>query len=127
METEKRKRSNDGEAEGQKTRVKEDGGDQTVEQTETATEEEVEEFFAILRRMNEVKRYFGKRKGDEGEGATKKKGEIWKPSIQWEKVDVNNIKGREKRFAEAVQENHVVPVTLDLNAEPEPELDPEPI
>ncbi|KAJ4972982.1 hypothetical protein NE237_006156 [Protea cynaroides] len=78
--------------------------------------------------IHEVERYFGKRKMIEGEGATKKKGEIWKPSFQFEdfeEMNVNNIKGREKRFDEAVADNHLVPVVLDLNAEPEPEPEPE--
>ncbi|KAJ4972615.1 hypothetical protein NE237_005789 [Protea cynaroides] len=124
MEMEMRKRSDEGKAEGRKKRVKEEKGEQPVEEMEKATEEEVEEFYAILRRIHQVQRYFGKRKGGEGEGATKKKGGIWKPSFQWEdfeEVNVNNIKGREKSFAETVEENLVVPVALDLNAEPEPE------
>ncbi|KAJ4961230.1 hypothetical protein NE237_021140 [Protea cynaroides] len=147
MEMEKRKRSQNGDSEGRRTRAKEDKGDLTADKKETttttatatATEEEVEEFFAILRRVHEVVRYFGKGKnGGGGEGVGKNGlGRGWNPSFQWEDFEdvqgnphVNNgvvsdhnnkIKRREKKDVEAVEENIVVsgPGILDLNAEPD--------
>ncbi|XP_042499736.1 protein NIM1-INTERACTING 2 [Macadamia integrifolia] len=139
MEMEKRKRSHNGEVDGRRTRAKEGKGDLTADQAETettgtATEEEVEEFFAILRRVREVVRYFGKGKNGGGEEEMKRgSGKGWNPSFQWEdfedvqgkqcdgvvsdKNKDSKIKGRggEKRDVEAVEENLV----LDLNAEPE--------
>ncbi|XP_043694372.1 protein NEGATIVE REGULATOR OF RESISTANCE [Telopea speciosissima] len=139
MEMEKRKRSDYGEVDGRRTKVKEDHeGDlraeeqvatevETEAETETATEEEVEEFYTIIRRVHEVVRYFGgKRKGSEGEETAKKKGGSWTPSFRWEDfeevMDVN-VKGKKtkKIDGEAVEEeSHVVSVSLDLNVEPEP-------
>lgn len=58
MEGAKRKRGDEGESERKKGKeIREDNGGQT------ATEEEVEEFFAILRRIRVAVKYFEKRNG----------------------------------------------------------------
>ncbi|XWS50719.1 hypothetical protein CRYUN_Cryun12cG0111100 [Craigia yunnanensis] len=105
MEKEKRKRSEKECKEGVVMEKK-------VRKEEEASEKEVEEFYAILRRMRAVVKYFDK--GGAGEG--------WRAAVEGvgavvvadddAKNGIYNDKGRE-----AVEENGV----LDLNAAPEEE------
>ncbi|XVE58767.1 hypothetical protein DITRI_Ditri04bG0195700 [Diplodiscus trichospermus] len=115
MEKEKRKR---GEKESKEGLVMEKKQHKKVRKEEEVSEKEVEEFFAILRRMKAVVKYF--EKGAAGEG--------WRAAVEAErpvvednddddavKDDIDNDK-----TGEAVEENGV----FDLNAAPDEEEDP---
>ncbi|XP_019054241.1 PREDICTED: protein NEGATIVE REGULATOR OF RESISTANCE-like [Nelumbo nucifera] len=116
MESDNRKRQENGEVEFEerRTKAREDnsnGGKQT------ATESEVEEFYAILRRIHDAVKYFQKKQNNKNgvEGhREKEKAPRWRPEFEWE--DFEEVKVREKR-GEGVEEenNHMV---LDLNADP---------
>nr|DAD35335.1 TPA_asm: hypothetical protein HUJ06_005975 [Nelumbo nucifera] len=101
MDSDKRKRQENGGVEDRRTRAREDdngGGKQT------ATEGEVEEFFAILRRIRDAVKY-----RDKG----KKNHDAWRPRFEWEDFEEVKVKVKEKKD-ERVEEN----VVLDLNADP---------
>lgn len=76
MDTERRKRPANGCDNGRRSRPRE--GDVTP----GATEEEVEEFFAILRRMHAAGKHF-KRNNGNGLEITEK-GVRWRPEFEWE-------------------------------------------
>ncbi|KDP29399.1 hypothetical protein JCGZ_18320 [Jatropha curcas] len=98
MEAEKRKREDDGERKRSK-------GKRALNQRETAaTEEEVEEFFAILRRIRVAVKYFEKNDGKR-----------WEPSF--EKEDFEEVNGDiepKRKEEDCVDEN----TGLDLNSDP---------
>ncbi|KAH8487216.1 hypothetical protein H0E87_025976 [Populus deltoides] len=116
---EKRKRGDKESEQGRKRKVR--GGEGKEEVVTVATEEEVEEFFAILRRMQEAAKYFGK---SSGEG--------WRAAVEAEVVKVidgggNNEEenmiqssGAEEVAAVVEEEENGV---LDLNATPVAESD----
>ncbi|KAL7223253.1 hypothetical protein ACSBR1_024835 [Camellia fascicularis] len=77
-------------------------------------EEEVEEFFAILRRMHVAVKYFENVGGD---GVRKVKGR-WGAALETEvKAAADGVKAAEESVVNGVRENGV----LDLNAVPEAE------
>ncbi|KAI7979120.1 hypothetical protein ACSBR2_006164 [Camellia fascicularis] len=110
METEKRKRTDDGELDGKKTRVREDNGWLTV----TEDDDDVEEFYAILQRIQVAVKYFQKGNGEYGRRELTANGsKSWSPSFEpadFKKVD--GVKG-----PNGVEED----TGLDLNADPEGE------
>ena len=116
-ESEKRKKvDGDGAVTGRKKKSREDNRDSTV----GAPEEEVEEFFAILRRIHEAVSYFKK---DEAIGDGRKltdEGSRLRTMLESVGVDeANGVKGEVRRDrVEGVEEN----LGLDLNAEPGPEF-----
>ncbi|KAL7223254.1 hypothetical protein ACSBR1_024836 [Camellia fascicularis] len=78
------------------------------------TEEEVEEFFAILRRMHVAVKYFENSGGD---GVRKVKGR-WGEALEAEVIAAaDGVKAAEESVVNGVRENGV----LDLNAVPEAE------
>lgn len=108
MDMEKRKRSG----------VNNDGGDHVEEKmmkekkNKMATEledEEVEEFFAILRRIREAVKYFEK-KDDNGSGRVLT-AKVWKPSFQ-----VDDFDGSDGEDEDGVKDGS----GLDLNSRPAP-------
>ena len=111
MEAEKRKRSDDVEADGKRARVGEHHGAVTEPK-----DDEVEEFFAILRRIREAVENFKKGNGDRGrrELTGKRTTSRWSPSFKredFEEVD-DGVKGPGE------VEGHA---GLDLNADPDSE------
>ncbi|XP_068638655.1 protein NEGATIVE REGULATOR OF RESISTANCE-like [Aristolochia californica] len=133
METESRKRPAKGEEDGRKARVRIDGGG-------TATDAEVEEFFAILRRIHAAARYFGKgkttRAGVSHKGVTDAK---WRPTFEWEDFEGGmGLRSQEgsvlsdaarkavglESDGEARAKKTRLLGSLDLNTEPEPETQP---
>ncbi|XP_058079718.1 protein NIM1-INTERACTING 2 [Magnolia sinica] len=130
MATEARKRSGNGGDNGRRTRPRGDDGGRTE------TEDEVEEFFAILRRMHAAAKYFGNGSGNSGR--PKEKGARWRPTFEWEDFEGPNgvksdgdggtirRKGKTERKTEEEEERmeeNAVLGCLDLNAEPEPDHD----
>ncbi|PSR88271.1 NRR repressor like [Actinidia chinensis var. chinensis] len=111
MEAEKRKRSDDLEADGKRGRVGEDNGAMTEPE-----DDEVEEFYAILRRIRVAVEYFEKGNGDGGrrELKGKRKASRWSPSFQRE--DFEEVDGGVKGPGEV--EGHA---GLDLNVDPDSE------
>nr|GMD15299.1 NRR repressor homolog 1-like [Ipomoea batatas] len=109
MGVEKRKRLNDVEVPGKKARAapapENDG--KTINPA-AAEEEEVEEFFAILRRIQVAVKYFGKVNGESGGGGRKAAVRPWNPSFRREDFEER---------AEAPET--VVNTGLDLNTEPD--------
>ncbi|KAH7516542.1 protein NIM1-INTERACTING 2 [Ziziphus jujuba] len=105
-ESEKRKNADGNEdvsGKRQKARNDDENGDLTV----AATEEEIEEFYAILRRINVAVRYFKKGHGD---------GKWLRAMLDGVRYEEDNgVKG-EARREEGVEEN----AGLDLNAFPDP-------
>lgn len=109
MEGEKRKsEANDGVLGGSPKRAREeDSGEET-----TVTEEEVEEFYAILRRIHMAMNYFKKGDGD------------MRNLIEIEKAESLNlglnvgINGGEKKKKKKEEENVEGSVGFDLNADP---------
>ncbi|KAI4357828.1 hypothetical protein L6164_001751 [Bauhinia variegata] len=96
--------------------------DNKREKVEVVREEEVEEFFAILRRIHVAVKYFEKAEGS-GRKLTAKKMNSWKPSFQVEDfekddgvrdgaVDVDDHNN--SRREDLVEESS----GLDLNSEP---------
>ena len=96
MEAEKREREDNGELEGKRVKKKAEdcnGGKKTV------TDTEVDEFFAILRRIHVAVKYFEKGTNDKSsrELTAMKKGS-WNPSFVLEDfVDDNGVKDDGKR------------------------------
>ncbi|CAA2974452.1 NIM1-INTERACTING 2 [Olea europaea subsp. europaea] len=109
MEMEKRKWVVDGgHADGKRGKVVEDeGGEKLVPE-----DDEVEEFFAILRRIKEAIKYFEKRNGEIDRGL---KPAAWIPSFKRE--DFEELNGI-KKGKRSVEENHNQNVDLDLNSDP---------
>lgn len=136
MEVEKRKRFDDGgEVDGKKvkkgSRREADGGEKSAavavkrdEKAEDCGDDdgEVEEFFAILRRIHVAVKYF-----ERGNGGSKRKltaaaaaaaAAPWSPNFEREDFEVVNV----VKTQESVEEN----VGLDLNADPDPDPDTNP-
>ncbi|KAJ9140732.1 hypothetical protein P3X46_031340 [Hevea brasiliensis] len=101
MEAEKRKREDDAKSiEGEKSKEK-----GVVNGGEAVAEEEVEEFFAILRRIHVAVKYFEKNDG----------GKRWKPSFEIEDFEeVNGEVEGEKKEEDSLDEN----TGFDLNSDP---------
>ncbi|XP_031101169.1 NRR repressor homolog 1-like [Ipomoea triloba] len=113
MGVEKRKRLNDVEVPGKKARAAPaPENDGKTNNPVAAEEEEVEEFFAILRRIQVAVKYFGKVNGESGGGGRKATAEMavrpWNPSFRREDFE---------EIAEAPET--VVNTGLDLNTEPD--------
>ncbi|XVF03408.1 hypothetical protein REPUB_Repub04eG0258800 [Reevesia pubescens] len=111
MESEKRKRGDDGELDGKRAKEGNNnningGGSEVMEE-----EEEVEEFFAILKRIHVAIKYFEKANG--GGRSLTTTGNEWKPSFVLEDFegdnDVNNNEGNREGSEDS---------GLDLNLEP---------
>ncbi|ONI31394.1 hypothetical protein PRUPE_1G309800 [Prunus persica] len=106
MDGEKRKRDDGGGVEGKKAKVEGD-------HPETVTEEEVEEFFAILRRIHVAAKYLGKT--DDGLTASMK----WRPSFEVQDFEEDNINLiKDQKDGEKKAEGDF---SLDLNSHPETE------
>jgi hypothetical protein len=89
---------------------------------DTVTEDEVEEFFAILKRIHVVVSYFRKVDGNGGRMTTQEGSRRLRAILERESdADDNGVKGKGKRGEEGVVE---VKVGFDLNADPIPECDP---
>ncbi|KAG8382914.1 hypothetical protein BUALT_Bualt05G0129400 [Buddleja alternifolia] len=105
MEVEKRKRQDDGETNGKRGKAGEE--DDGVNRGVTAPEdEEVEEFFAILKRIKVAVNYFQNRNDRRELTATP-----WNPSFERE-----DFEGVVKKDPEGSEENHNA--GLDLNSDP---------
>lgn len=115
---ERRKRPANGCDDGRRARPREDDG------THGATEDEVEEFFAILRRMHAAGKHF---KQNHGNGLEiTEKGVRWRPSFEWEDfAGLNAVKCNGKPVTEGGnnqrRDEHAPLGGLDLNADPGPE------
>lgn len=89
----------------------------------SATEDEVEEFFAILRRIRAAARQIGGGR----QTAVTEKAERWKPTFEWEDFGgVNSVKSDGEvetvtEEGEKKEEEKVAGLDLDLNVEPKPE------
>ncbi|KAL0430120.1 UNVERIFIED_CONTAM: hypothetical protein Sradi_0638000 [Sesamum radiatum] len=107
MEKEKRKRQDDGEAAGKRGAPREDNDGV---QRSVPADEEVEEFFAILKRIQVAVKYFKRRNGDRctDEGLTAKP--LWRPSF--EREDFDGVKKEPARSEEDQNGG------LDLNSDP---------
>ncbi|KAL0342932.1 UNVERIFIED_CONTAM: protein NIM1-INTERACTING 2 [Sesamum angustifolium] len=107
MEKEKRKRQDDGEAAGKrgKPREENDGVKRAV-----PADEEVDEFYAILKRIQVAVKYFKRRNGDRyaDGGLTAKP--LWRPSFEQEDFD-----GVKKEPASRKEDQNG---GLDLNSDP---------
>ncbi|KAL6010897.1 NIM1-interacting [Asimina triloba] len=138
MASETRKRLGNAGDSGRRTRMRGDGG------RSLASDDEVEEFFAILRRIHVATSCLGNGSGD-GVKATDKGGG-WRPAFAWEDFERASgvrsdggggvVRRKEKREGEGegeerktkegeeerTEENAVL-LSLDLNADPEPERD----
>ncbi|KAL6007470.1 hypothetical protein ACLOJK_032968 [Asimina triloba] len=133
MDTERRKRQVPNGDNGRRAKAR---GDEVAK---AASEEDVdvEEFFAILRRMHAVARYLGDRKGGNGRELTDG-GRRWRPVFELEDFEGggNGVKsrGEEKGKSEAAaaaaeeegekkerEDEKRATREWDLNAEPEPE------
>ncbi|CAK9159483.1 unnamed protein product [Ilex paraguariensis] len=108
MEVEKRKRVEEREMEGKKSKVREEEGGKAV-----VEDEEVEEFFEILRRIQVAVKYFKKSNGESGREVTVKGSRLWGPSFEWK--DFNGVNGGEGQGGVEEEEEKA---GLDLNAEP---------
>ncbi|KAL2485142.1 Uncharacterized protein Adt_29898 [Abeliophyllum distichum] len=110
MEMEKRKRRDDGDADGKKYKSME--GDGCVKQL--PEDDEVDEFFAILRRIHVAVKYFEKRNRNGNRELTMP---TWSPSFEREDFEeVNAIKKEEEE--ESMDRNRDKIAGLDLNSEP---------
>ncbi|XP_047053168.1 protein NEGATIVE REGULATOR OF RESISTANCE-like [Lolium rigidum] len=101
---------------------------------EEASDAEVEEFYAILRRMRDASRRFVSRAGAGGRAGLAR-APAWRPSFSWEdfappaaptttapSTQQQQQQQQRSTVDERVAENATPSrVTLDLNAEPEPE------
>lgn len=125
MDTERRKRQVPNGDYGRRTRAR----SEDVEKA--ASDEDVEEFFAILRRMRAAGRCLGDGKGGNDRELTDG-GRRWRPAFEWEDFERGNgVKSRRQEekgkndAASAVEEGEkkekCATRELDLNAEPEPE------
>jgi hypothetical protein len=108
-------------------RKRTDAGADMPQAVEEVSDAEVEEFYAILRRMRDASRRFG------GGRAGPARAPAWRPSFSWEdfappSAPPTTAPSQQQRPAveERNAENATLPrrpavVGLDLNAEPEPE------
>lgn len=134
MESRKRKRTADG-VDGHPTRSRPGGEDYGA-----VTDDEVEEFFGILRRWNHLSCCFAGGGGGGGVGRLRaptdgQRGAVrWSPAFSWEDFagtdagEDDDRKGRSAAPAVAAEERVAENATsrlLDLNAEPEPEPEPD--
>jgi hypothetical protein len=109
-------------------RKRTDAGTDIAHVVEEASDAEVEEFYAILRRMRDASRRFVSRAGTGGR-AGPARAPAWRPSFSWEDfappaTPATTAPSTQQRptVDERVAENATPSrVTLDLNAEPEPE------
>ncbi|KAL2484394.1 Uncharacterized protein Adt_15330 [Abeliophyllum distichum] len=109
MEMEKRKWVVDGgDADVKRGKAVEDDSVEKV----VPGDDEVEEFFAILRRIQVAIKYFEKRKGEIDRELTPA---AWSPSFKLE--DFKELNGVKKE-KQSVDENHNQNVGLDLNSDP---------
>lgn len=131
MESGKRKRAADGVGDGRATASRRGEDDRAV------TDDEVDEFFAILRRMRDLSHCFPGAADGVGSGPPRAAadGSIrvavrWNPAFAWEDFkppvsgEDDRGKGHSKEEAAAVVERVAENATtrdLDLNADPEPE------
>nr|XP_019707342.1 protein NEGATIVE REGULATOR OF RESISTANCE [Elaeis guineensis] len=131
MESRKRQRPADDLGDGCPTRSRAGEADREV------TDDEVEEFFAIIRRMNDLSGGFAAARVGGGTGllraATSDGQRVavqWSPAFAWEDFAGTNAgkddcrKGRSTAVAAEAEERvaeNATPRFLDLNAEPEPE------
>ncbi|XWS23246.1 hypothetical protein CRYUN_Cryun29cG0105000 [Craigia yunnanensis] len=107
MESEKRKREDDGEVDGKRAK----GGHAINGGESNVTEEEVEEFFSILKRINVAVKYFQKA----NVAGRKVTGNGWRPSFLLEDFEGDiDVKNEGKRELGDLEEESV----LDLNLEP---------
>ncbi|KAG6624983.1 protein NIM1-INTERACTING 2 [Carya illinoinensis] len=121
---EERRKAVDGVVSGRRKRAREDSstgydvvsGRQKEAGEDAVTEEEVEEFFAILRRIHEAVTYFKRA----GKGNWRK---LMENDLEGEgHEEVNGVQGEEqrKRKEEGIKEN----AGLDLNLDPDPDCEP---
>lgn len=98
-------------------------GRQKKAREDTVTEDEVEEFFAIVRRIHEAVGYFRKVDGNGRRMTAQEGSRRLRAILEGEResnADVNGVKGKGKRREEGGEEN----LGFDLNADPSPECDP---
>ncbi|KAK4430204.1 hypothetical protein Salat_1321100 [Sesamum alatum] len=107
METEKRKRQDDGEAAGKRGRPWEE--DDRVKKAVPA-DEEVDEFYAILKRIQVAVKYFKRRNGDSSTDGDLTAKPLWRPSF--EREDFDGVK-KDPAISEEDQNGG-----LDLNCDP---------
>lgn len=133
MDTETRKRPANDSDNGGRTKARARARAREDDESRTATEEEVEEFFAILRRMHAAGRYFKKNNGNGLE--ITEKGVRWRPAFEWEDFRGLNAVQSDADAATALNgksvgvfkkgeektEESALSGGFDLNAEPEPE------
>ncbi|KAL2234990.1 protein NIM1-INTERACTING 2 [Sesamum indicum] len=107
MEKEKRKRQDDGEAAGKrgKPREENDGVNRPV-----PADEEVDEFFAILKRIQVAVKYFKRRNGHRCADRGLMTEPLWRPSFEREDFD-----GVKKEPASSEDDQYG---GLDLNSDP---------
>lgn len=109
------------EGEKKRKRAEDDGRRKEMREAEAEampTDEEVDEFFAILRRMQVAVKYFKKGGGNAAAGR-KWTGRAWATELEAEVLaGVNGGKAAEERSACGVQKKNGA---LDLNAVPEAE------
>eukprot|EP00262_Sarcandra_glabra_P001505 TRINITY_DN1162_c0_g3_i1.p1 TRINITY_DN1162_c0_g3~~TRINITY_DN1162_c0_g3_i1.p1 ORF type:complete len:127 (-),score=14.41 TRINITY_DN1162_c0_g3_i1:87-467(-) len=117
METERRKRPGNDRYEGRRKMAREEDG------KDEATEGEIEEFFAILRRIHAANKYFGNGKSNGG-GVTEKV-RTWRPSFEWEDFEEDNSVKADGERVPLMGKSKAVLRGLDLNAKPEPEPEQE--
>ncbi|XP_021299932.1 protein NIM1-INTERACTING 2-like [Herrania umbratica] len=103
MESEKRKRGDDGEEEGKRA----NGGEANVTEEE---EEEMEEFFAILKRIHVAVKYF--EKANRGGRTLRGEGD-WRPSFLLEDFGGDHDVKNERKREDSAEDSG-----LDLNLEP---------
>lgn len=106
MEVEKRKRKDDGESNGKRGKSRE--GDHGVKEEVVPPDEEVEEFFAILKRMQVAVKYFQSRNGGGDAAAT-----AWSPSFKPE-----DFEGVKKDGNSSEETQNYTNAGLDLNFDP---------
>ncbi|KAK9114907.1 hypothetical protein Syun_021704 [Stephania yunnanensis] len=121
MDSEKRKRQSNGTDNGRRTKAKAEE-EQVTEKVTEKTDAEVEEFFAILRRLHSAVRDYKRDNGPNGdvrddelteEMKMMRKRPSWKPSFEW--GDFEGLNGAvTSRREEGEEEGYV----LDLNADP---------
>ncbi|XVF86011.1 hypothetical protein PTKIN_Ptkin17bG0166600 [Pterospermum kingtungense] len=117
MESEKRKRGDDGAAEGKREKGGGDingGESKPITEEEEEEEEEVEEFFAILKRIQVAVKYFEKANG---KGRKVTGSDQWRPSFVLQDFEGDNdVKGevKLKQKEQGLEQDW----GLDLNLEP---------
>ncbi|EYU29970.1 hypothetical protein ABFS82_05G032200 [Erythranthe guttata] len=110
MELEKRKREDDGEADGKRGKARREEKDDGVKEVAVPSDEEVEEFFAILKRIHVAVEYFKKRNSGRREPAAA----AWSPSF--EREDFDGVTKDEAECSERTQTDQNA--GLDLNSDP---------